>query len=764
MSNKMTIKDLLLYSPYDNNRRSMSFKDISFNSIRITPDIYNDESKNLSQALDTDSNFEKQFLIISGYSGNGKTTFIYWFKERYCNNTQNDNKELWMDIINLIEEGHGIKNDFSLLQKAIIFKYRNKVVNIETLNFIKENQHVFIDYFVLGNFDKIINLSSDDNYHFRKSHDLLICLSFEELLILFLLDNILGFKNTKFSNIKSFTFCFDNLDELRFEYITPKMWSAILDISSKMTNIIQNTDLGFDYLKKIKFILIFREANIACGVAQLEDRLSPSTRDKRFIYTTEVKSIIRKRLDLITWPLDENDQLLKKFIEIIIDDKIFDDIILPLFNYDYRKVVEAILNFVQPEYIDSKEYRLFSISIEDYQKIPLKYKYLTRGIIINLFIRYFAIENYLSKLAPIREDLSLIQSHCNKTRLMLTVFSNLSFPQGFPINKKELAEIKPNPFSILQAFDNCKSFVDINEFISRLQALIDLDKSSWAHLITVYGKEPKRQANSYFFDFTEELELLKKYFENNMLNIDDSNHLNKITISLNASSYIYLRHILPHFEYISSYKTRYNGITWYSYKPLIQLTGITFETDDQNGPKIPFWEFEVKIKSVYEIVKAYKNHNNNYLESNYKELLPSSTIANYKQLYCESNFVFKGEYESVNSSTSSRHFSFYSTRIITTHIRYLDNFRHYITHEGYEIIEKKIKDMPELKRNLKINDKTSLNNFLLEYIDKYLKLLDLIKDPTILKVKLKLTESLQKVKTNFDLTVSVDEYDLINQS
>jgi hypothetical protein len=569
------------------------------------------------------------------------------------------------------------------------------------------NRVIFRDFFKPELIGKIFDLKNHHNYDIEKTLYLFDELDFKQILILFVLDYIFDFIDDKqYTNCKSFTFCFDNLDELRFEYITPKMWSAILDLSSNMRYIIQNTDLNFDY-RKVIFILVFREANIACGIAALNDRLSPEVRNKRFIFTTIAKEIIGRRINLVTRYLDENDKRLKFLLETIKEERILDYILMPLFNYDYRKLCEAAVDCIQPEHIDGNEYRLFTALEDDYSQIPVTYKYLRRGILLNTFIRYFAKANYLEKLAPIRRGWPRDRGYCNTTRLMLTVFSNLSFPNGFPETIKELAEVKPIPFTLYAAYKECERFLlTPTNFFDHLKKLIDLDKSSWAHLVTIYGKQPRREFDSYIFDFTDEILLLNKKIKKENLSDKESDYLNSLAISLNSSAYIYLRHILPHFEYISGYKTKENGISWYSLRPLIHQTDIVV------SEKIILWQFECQIKAVYEIVELYTCNNFTYYEEIFSENEPDKS----KKDFCLSKFVFKGEYIKEHQVPSeierpNRMFNFFSTRIVTTHIGYLENFRHYITNEGFEILEKKIKQADKAKPS--IDNRGKIHEFIL---------------------------------------------------
>jgi len=741
---ELSYRDALIYNPYDNNRRPKSLDYLNFSDIRIIPQTYLDEKRNLTNIISPASNFSRQFYIISGYSGNGKTTFLYWFQEQIIK------EGFWFEITNLIEQAHGIEDDFKLVQKSIIHKFKVTILKKVTLNFIFEHKIIFRAFFSKELIARIADLKNDINYDIYRSLDLIEILEFNQLLLLYVLDKVLDFiNNPEFKNTKSFTFCFDNLDELRFEYITPKMWESILDLSSNLRYIIQNTKISFDE-KKITFILVFREANIACGIAALNDRLSPAIRGKRFIYTSIAKEIIERRMQLVDKDLDEDDLRFKFLIESIINDRILDFFILPLFNYDYRKLSEAIADCVQPEVIGNKKYRIFDTDKDDYLSIPAQYNYLKRGILINMFIRYFAKENYLEKLAPIRNGWSKETPYCNKTRLLLTVFSNLSFPNGYPQSLKELAEIKPITFTLYSAYCECKMFVENPiEYFKILKTLIDLDKSSWAHLITVYGKQPIREFNSYNFDFSLESVLFEKKNRNESLTETEEKYLNEFVITLNASAYAYLRHILTHFEYISGYKTKNSSSSYYSLKPLILSTKSTVIN------KEIAWEFQSQIINVYEIVELYVYNNSEF----FKIKNSGKDDKKSKIEYCTSKYVFRGDFnnhlELIDEFKFEKLCSFYSSRLIATHIEYLDNFRQYITNEGFNKIEMELSRTDKASPSL--NTRGKIHEFVLLYIEKYIGLLEFFGDPSMINIKDKLKNALTEAKNNNKLLVRVKQ-------
>ncbi len=698
---KLPIHDLLLYNPYDkNNNNYRELTEEHFKEIRILPQEYEDLKVNLLNNITPTHPNHSHFYVLSGYSGNGKTTFLNWFKEEVS-------EQYFFHITNLISEGyHGNRNDVTLFESYFRLRLSKLLKDKVALGVIVDNEDVFLIYF-LGKLNLISQAFHEDDLSKEDLLVLLEKLDFRQLLIIFLLHYVHEFVNNEDLKSKtSYTFCFDNLDEFKFEYLTPKMWQDILDVSDNMNQIIQDLGLDFNFRNKITFLLVFREANIACGTAQQHEAIIGQLSDnKRFVYTHMGKEIIQKRLECISKNEREGSKYLRGLLNIISKEKITDNILLPLFNYDYRELLKATIAISgKTEVIGGKEYRHFTTTEKEYNSFDSSLIFGKRGILVHAYLKYFVKNDFLHNLAPQRQ-LNIETPHCNKARLMLTVFSNLSFPGGFSRNEDILRELEPRAFGLKKGYLACKKFISISDFFSILKSLIDINKSSWAHLITVYGKDPSVDTgNIYSFNFTKEAELLEKYVDNKYaLNNEEREQLDKIELSLNASAYIYLRHILVHFEYISVYKTRPKHESVYSCKPLFFLTDITY-----NEKGVLIWEFEKKIEDVFKHIQAYTKNTEKFLTSRFKYT---------KSEYCESDYVFKGAFQD-NTENINKGYSLYMTRVITTHIRYLETFRHYIIQQGFKTLERKMASMDRLLvNNIKLKTKESISGFIIKYIN-----------------------------------------------
>lgn len=741
--NALSFKQFLLYSPYSrvySYPNTIKDGDEYFKRIRIIPKEFREEGEKLKKVISSSGNLER-FYILSGYSGNGKTSFLHWFKEEI----EKDN--YYFEIINLINRGYGVENNEHLMCRCIINMLVKDFANKKVIELICEHNSIFLEIFTkkeqMQSFRAI-----KGNKTFDKEDAILFFndqkFDFKQLFILFLLQRILYFQSDpNLMHKETYTFCFDNLDELELEYLTPDMWKTILQVSQLMPEIIRETNLGFEFVRRIKFVLVFREANIAVSSAQLSDNLIPLIEtNRRFIFMPSIgKDIIRKRIEIYKKDSCSNDDLfIINTLEKIIEEKIIDSIILPLFNYDYRLFMEATLHIIQKQYIN--------LTNINFNKINTDFKYVVRGILINAYIKYMAENNYLERLAPVRTPLSREQCYCNPTRLILTVFSNLSYETLKDWEtEKEMHEAKPNEFSLIKAFDACRGIFSATEFLDKVKNLIDINKSSWAHLITIYGKEPHKDGESNIFDFSDIADILEEYQNDTNRYREKGKYkvLHKISFSLNASAYIYLRHLLTHFEYISAYKTRKSNISWCDMKPLFQLTNL----DIQQNKEIK-WAFQSCIDEVFKHVETYCAN----IEKYYEEKFFATGLFKNKSDFIKSRFVFKGDNnENINGETKGH---LYMTRLITSHIEYIDNFRRYIIGFGYEVIKQNIDSIASDIRNNILVTKEELNSYILNIIDKYLIELEKLQDPTQINIVKILKRKVEEARCDYNTIVVVN--------
>ena len=290
--------------------------------------------------------------------------------------------------------------------------------------------------------------------------------------------------------------------------------------------------------------------------------------------------------------------------------------------------------------------------------------------------------------------------YCRTSRMLLTALSNLCYPNGFPIDRKALHEISPKPVSLSTFYKEIKELYYPDIFLSWLKKFFPLEKGSWAHFISIYNKN----FSNIEIDFSKELAYLKnKEYENRLLV--------EIKLLFNASAFIYLRSLITHFEYYSTFIARKYR------KPLFQ--SLFYNTESKK------FEFEIVVSEVYDQVKKIKIENNRYLQKIIFNKLQWDLDS-----YCTSVFIFNR-----NCSYSS---PLYMSRVISNHISYLDEFRYFLWNNK------------EFNSNIKSSGKSKreLQFFLIDYIYKYV---NLILDQEHTK---HIHDAMEKLKEKIDLIKS----------
>jgi hypothetical protein len=710
--------------------------------IRVITSAFEETKKELQRTINPESNYDRQFYFLTGYAGNGKSVFVNLFKQEI------EKENYYFEIINLIESPQQMSNKHKLIMSCIIDKIKKEDFSKmrDTFLYIQDNRSIFNKAFSTQQLNAIDRIAQENQILFEEKiqnefDNETNTFDFTKVLTLYLFHRAQQFKNdTNLNSKKSYTFCFDNLDELALEYLTDNVWLDFENAVALLYDISDKIQCSF-IRQKIYFVLVFREANFACRSAQTMERINNISGNKRFIYSTEGQKILEKRQQFTEkFGIKATDDLIGLLNIMRKEDRV-NTIILPLLNYDFRIFSHSLFEILDPykKFISLSEKE----SEKEYDSLS-EFPFGRRGIIINAYINYLAHNGFLTRITkpPINsENYQILNGgHWNKKRLVLTVFSNLSFPTGYPEREKELREISPQPFNLLEAFGELKLFLTIEEFFSILQELTDMTKFYWAHLITIYNKEPINTDNKgYYFDFSKE-KLLLSQSESRTLTEHETNYLKNIKITLNASAYIYLRHIFTHFEYISAYKVNYDlNII----KPLFQCTGITPRKREEEAGMV--FEFQVRIEEVYKHVEIMCQNIREYYQKHFIDNGISG------EEYIKSNYIFKGD--------ANRNVSFFATRMLSTHLQYIEKFRHYVR-KNYDTIVANANSFPELKNKFSTFDKTQ--NYFFEYIGKYIALMHEVKDPNIGQIPNRLFEKLELAKKNPEIVIEASDNKIEN--
>jgi len=734
----LTYQDILTYTPFDNkfNKGNAVSKDDFYKFFFVAISEFEIEFKNLQLRITPAENQFKPLYVLTGYSGNGKTTFVNWFKEiitlskaefqklkksfeenkeyldllERIENIRNFNFSYKFEVLNLVQQASGFKHTKELISETLYNDLQSCFSNqifFEKITKCQETRNLFLKLLNRnGKYDKanlwnrfnMLQINYDEETRYLVNDTFIKILPFKIQMIFYVFGKLVLEKNLE--KIESYTFCFDNLDELSIEYLTNQIWKDFLDIRDTLINIFQQSSYNIPFESKVVFLLVFREANLAVSNAQSFDRLEHSIFQNRFILSRSGRNILGKRLEIAENSKFEINSRVHDLNKVLIEDSYTDKVFLPLFNFDYRKMLNAVLELTSKDYKESERNLIFNLDYKIYKSIKEISVHGARGILVNSFIRYLIYHDFLSEFA----SHSSIKDHdndealCRSSRMILTAICSLSYPNGFPSDRDSLKELMPKQFTLLDLFgeltkldkiSKSKSVISLDDLFKWLNEFFLVDRSSWAHLISIYNKNVVEINSDNVLDFTEEKLKIDLYsVEGKEFFLKP---LDLIKIQLNASGYIYLRYLIIHFEYFSSLdfhnKPRKDCV------PLFLATGLI----NNNRSYL----FEKTISLVINRIK-------NYLRS-----MTSFAVLHQIDLeaYSRSNFSFQ--------PSQSHLRQLYSSRIITANVRYIDEFRKFImTSEDFAK-----KNEQHRLRHKTIKSIGDINHFLLDGLEELVLLL-----------------------------------------
>lgn len=701
---KIRTRDVILYSPYDNKVNNQFIEEFNFNDDFFYTHFFEpirefeNVKKDFDAFFDLTGNESTQISILSGYSGCGKTTFIHDYKRKI----KEAGKNYYFKIINLIKKARGTGHDVRLIVNAISDDLIIYLTDDRCFDVIVNNWQIFSQHFRKNTLEDINKIRIDFvrrglSYN-EKKIELQYFLNdmdcFGEILLLYFVSHILLYGE---QNYDRHIFCFDNLDELNIEYLSVEIWDDIMNVLDILRGIFadgiecNNENFIFN-IEKLSVLFVMREANISITNAQLNDRITTNFGIKRMILGGSVKNILQKRYDFI----ENNKEKFKnidsdpiyQLLRIIKNEKITEQIILPALNFDYRKLFQILL-FLTDSTGDVFSPSFFKISYDEYSRIFDKRRYLARGILYNgliLFMIKTHFENFLKE-----------KDGCRPSRLFLTVLNNLCYPLSLDTDTEKRNLQPPQKTNLYEYIKNIENKINVAAIIECLNNYFTTSQSSWAHFITVYNI--KTVGGNKLNVTSDIIEILNNINNNQEISNSQIDKISKIELLINASGHIYLRYLITHFEYFSHMYLLGKGRGAYSIipKPLVEM--LLYNHRESK------FEFEIIINEVFKLVADYESQIKGDFENKFRKYY---TPEEYLRNDCV--FSFKPEHKKPKS--------FYMSRVITTHITYLDDFRYFILHD--ENFKKYLDNNVITFLNMK-NIK-EINKFIVGKIKEYIKL------------------------------------------
>lgn len=634
---KPTLLDILIASPFDDKMDidEQFTENIFYKKLYVEAE-YEEHARKLIQTINGDLK-RNTMILISGYAGTGKSTFIktfirktpsfahYYltFDERSIYQSSNNTDD---EILNLIKE----------------YLYNSEDIS-RTIAFLVTNRTDL----------KAKQLISDKLYKYTSTPSTLLPHHILDVLTEFdIKDTFTCFFCHLFLNLqedKIRIIYFDNLDNVKLEFLS----ATFLDYFNKSivdANVLRK--IG-DFAKKnismsdFRFIFCLRDANGALANHHLASRTQFNNviSFKIAFSPARCQGVLEKRIAFLPEVFGEEQMFrggiplntISRFFRQLVQDSYFQKVFLPFFNKDYRRVVKALLDMLE--------------KAEDPESLTRNLSYTTRGNLLFGLIRYALGEDYLRRYKA--EEIPL-DGWCYIDRVLLTFIINASKynreKNEIGISESDLTE----SCQLVDCIQQLQEFYSVEDILKAISRCFLYHERDWAHLLTIYNVNLTRERQTYFIN-----EITKNYINRDRLssqdrkspdlNPEDRINLNNMRIRVNIAGFTFVRYILIHFEF-------YSNLVNNRYPLSIR------EPELNNLPETFY--FEAAIDKVLRLVEFHVISMEKFFSDKYTSVVGDKF---YTSDYC---FRHLGDV-SVALDQGYLH----STRIITSHINYIDRFR-----------------------------------------------------------------------------------------
>ena len=651
-------------------------------------------------------------IIIRGYSGCGKTSFLHdlLFRnikkstvidcEKGIDNQDADPilTKITFQLVEIINEDIINNNAITLKKVKEVFydNYKNAMIIGRFLDGGMKSHKFLTHFFVDGKFDYTLSRISDGDECAKG--DMAQCVlaylqdlnGMQRLFILVAWDicSHLIAKSTKVENL----FCIDNLDNVESDKIKvflkyyTQFWFNLIHALSEFD--LQKWSIPkYSLVQNYAFILVVRETTYA----KLTEHFSGSEKgvveevNADQLYT-DCNVFARRHNFLVEHKDDVSPELLNEAIQInlMLENNYIRKNILALFNYDNNTAIKTlcVIQGNAPEKFE--EYKTIAAQTTDLRA--------SLGVVLFPLLSHFKDQGYFDDclmLYNFKHRTENQQYKFSATRLLLTYLSNFR-----------------EPVSLYHVFSYFEGVIDPSDIADIFYHIYQLRFSEWRHLITFTDFPP----TDYKW-ISRQTNLFENVHENN----EDAYSKLQITEAGRA----YLKTIVPHFEFFS----------------------VRVEN------KVPL--FSSRISDTYSRVQKYisiiDRVFNNVKECN-KRI--ADTVDEICRIRGWTHNDFKNSKFMYTNPISGKR-QFHGERIIFTHIGYINAYRKYVISQC----------------TIPLETRASINKILAEAIKRYLSLYsssDCVRSGRNDAVKKILWDQTLKVIDNskdFTLTIEVETDD-----
>ncbi len=706
----MLFAELLTYSPYEKVGGYLIEAKEFIEEIQVTTNSFQVTAQTIIENLIRKTIPGNCISFLTGFPGVGKTTFINWLiyfinQKQECEKntmkpfvlTEETNKQLLAYYVNCSFTGSSERDGLKTIVSNEIANNFNDYK--KTIEFLISNRN--LDQFARVDvtfFKELLNKNknSPDKNQIKQQIDNQPL--YKDLLILLLLLHK-WIETKEKNNDDTIIFFFDNLDALNSIYLYDEddnFWKDLFSAYGKFRSIVISKGGNAN---RLKLIFSLRNYNHSLITNRFEGhhyenyRLYMAQQPYNLI-STDLNQILDKRKTYAkTKKLLINEDLLSVVEIILNEDTIYrEKVYLPLFNYDIRSLNQHIARLTGEMPLDfsfSKSKEIYD-QLFDYYSPQNKNKHPfrngARGIVLHSLIKALFNSTEKYPIEPLTYEENSIHDtapFCSECRMLMTVIYNLSYRTKLRNDLSDIEQNHPATFSLADLIKSLRIYntgqrqvVPTANVLHWLEKFNGTNNESHIHLIDMSGltKDSVKNADGsshpeIHYNTMTENELIRKINLTPKFRLHDrASELTKIKIKINPSAVIYLRYLVCHFEFFAAYKYWQNDKFTKSFKPLYLATDLK---KAQNSYK---YEFQYLLEDVFSLVKHKKHKNDNFLM---QRMFNRDFIQNTNS-FVSSDFSFRILKERESDGKLFESGMLYSSRVITTHLRYIASFRSYL--------------------------------------------------------------------------------------
>jgi hypothetical protein len=462
--------------------------------------------------------------------------------------------------------------------------------------------------------------------------------------------------------------CFDNLDGIYVDYLAEVMGEAFvmpLLHGQRLANVFAEVTEkleALDFQRNFRFLFVLRDANSATidahgidshGVAihriPLPIRFEDSLYEEVFLKRAELAVDTYRDAGGVGEAIAETASTLGALVRSLLTrDSFFKDVFLPLFNYDVKKLVRSLVSVLDNDSVLPRDQVLRLTGEGSPKGLEL---YGLRGSIFHGLISVLDDQNFVKDYRRFKFGVNREVGYCHHARVVLTALMNSVESDA------RLSSERPRRG---EEFTDLKSLITIlwgvfepTEIINTLADLFLYHRRNWVHLVTIKNKAVLGRSA-----FSREAEVLEEYAgrfprdEKPHFSARDKQILEAVKIKLNPAGHIYLKTLVTHFEFYSVVRDFTRPLFYFAHPKRWQ--GLKFLNT---------------IDSVFRLTELHCGLMRDFFENVYRGVLGLS-----EESFRRSDLAFRKQGESDQKGPGS----FHSTRLIISHMRYIDNFRRHL--------------------------------------------------------------------------------------